>query len=87
MVQTGMLKFRHIVVHPTQDLPVVLVCDLGIVHIPAGELLSQDLVEDIVLVVGDGFVDASLGISLGGNHSPFPVLGENVHSPAPAQGK
>ena len=59
MVHTGQFKFRHIPLHPGDDLPVVFVGDLRIVHIPAGKLFGQDLVKYVVLIQGDGIVDAA----------------------------
>ena len=54
---------------------------------PVGQLFCKDLVEHIVLVEGDGIVDAALGIGLRGDHRAFPILGKYLHSMLPAEGE
>ena len=44
MIQAGNLKFRHVAIHPADDLIVIFRSDLRIVHIPAGKFLCQDFV-------------------------------------------
>lgn len=72
MVHAGNFKFRHIPVHAGYDLVIVVFADFGIVHIPAGKLLRENFVKDIVLIQGDCFVDSTLGVGLRRNHCPFP---------------
>ena len=76
MVDAGQLKFRHVPIHPRDDLVVIVVGDLRIVHIPAGKLLCQNLVKNIVLVAGDGLVNPALLIGAGGNDGAVPMFGQ-----------
>ena len=76
MVYPGGLKFRHIPIHPAYNLVVILVGDFRIIHIPAGKLLGENFVEDVVLIAGDGFVNAALLVSWGRNHRAVPDFGQ-----------
>ena len=67
-----MLEFRHVLIHPAYDLIVVFVRDLCIVHVPAGQFLRQDLIENIVFVIGNGFVDTAFAKSAGRDYFPVP---------------
>ena len=76
MVYAGGFKFRHIFVHALHNLVVVLSVDLGVIHIPPGKLLGENFIKDVVLVVGDGFVDAALGVGTGGDDGSVPDLAQ-----------
>ena len=59
MIHAGQLEFRHIPVHAGDDFIVIFFGDFGVIHIPSGKFFCQDLLEDIVFIIGDGFVDAA----------------------------
>ena len=85
MIHSGSLKFPHIAIHSAYDLIVVFLVDLRILHIPAGKFLGQNLVEDIVFVECDGFMNAAVAISSGRNVDIVPLFHKDVHAVAPAQ--
>ena len=87
MIHAGQFKLVHITVHPFYDLTVVFRGDLRIVHVPAGQLFGQDLIENVILIKGDGFVDAALGVGLGGNGGAVLMLGKGPESCIVAQAK
>ena len=76
MVNAGQLKFRHVPIHPCDDLIVIVVGDLRIVHVPAGKFLRQYFVKNVVLIAGDGLVNPALLIGAGGNDGSVPMLGQ-----------
>ena len=85
MVNTGGLELPHVAVHPAYDLIVVFFIDLRILHVPSGQLLGKDLVEDIVLIECDGFVNAAVAVGFGRNIGIIPFLHKDVHAVIPAQ--
>ena len=85
MIDTGCLEFAHIAIHPADDLIVVIGIDLRIFHIPPGQLFGQDLIEYIVFIKGDGFMDAAFHIGSGRDGDTIPILGQYIHLVIPAQ--
>ena len=79
MIPTGGLELTHILIHPADDLIVIFFCNLGVGHIPAGQFLGQNLIEYIVFVIGDGFMDATLHIGFGGDGDAVPILSQYIH--------
>ena len=53
----------------------------------AGKFFRQNLIENIVLVVGNGLVDAAFGIGFGRNIDTVPLFHQNVHFVFTAKGK
>ena len=43
------------------ELVIVTLVDGSVVHVPAGQILGQDVKKDVVFIFDDGFMDASLG--------------------------
>ena len=57
--------------------------DGGIVHVPAGQVLGQDVEKDVVLILHDGLVDAALDEGAGGDGLAPIGLGQDGHALLP----
>ena len=80
MVGAVELEFLHIGVHPLVQLLHIALINGHVVHVPAGQLLSQDAEEDGVLVICNGIVDAAVDVGGAGHtHRPQPE-GQGVQS-------
>ena len=87
VVGAVLFKFAQILVHAAHDLIIVLLGDGGIVHVPQGQLLGQDLEKRVVLIGHDGLVDAALGKGPGGDDLPMVQLRQPRHAMAQAVGE
>ena len=54
-------------------------CPVGVIHVPAGQVLGQNIKKDVVFIFNDGLVDASLHKGPGGNNLPLVQLGQIRH--------
>ena len=76
MIHTGHLKFPHVIFHSADDLIVIFIGDFRICHIPAGQFLRQNLIEDRVFVQADRLVDTAFGVGSGGDGNAVPIFRE-----------
>ena len=69
-----LIEFREIGVDPRHECVVILPGQGLTVQIPQGQLLRQQLVEDRILILLDGLVDAAVGKGAGGDKTaPVPL--------------
>lgn len=66
-VSAVLIEFREIGVDPRHERLVIFSGQGLTVQIPQGQLLRQQLVEDGVLILLDGLVDAAVGKGAGGD--------------------
>jgi hypothetical protein len=85
MIQSAGSELAHIAIHSADDFIIVLLVDLGILHIPPGEFLGQNFVKYIILIVGDGIVDSAVAVCLGRDIFSVPFFHKNFHTVLPAQ--
>ena len=69
-VSAVLIEFREIGVDPRHECVVILPGQGLTVQIPQGQLLRQQLVEDRILILLDGLVDATVGKGAGGIRLP-----------------
>jgi len=81
------LKLGDVIVHTRDERLVIVVGDGLIVHVAPGQLLGQDLVEDGVLIIHDGLVDAPVGEGARRYVRTLIPLDERVHAVAAAKGE
>ena len=81
------LKFGDVVVHAGDQLVVVFLGHGLIVQIAPRELLGEDLVENGVLIVHDGLMDAALGKSTRGDVLTLPFFHKRLHALLTAERK
>lgn len=67
VVRPILLKLVDIRLNPVGELGVVALVNGGVVHIPAGQILGQDIKKDVVLILHNGLMDAPLHEGAGGD--------------------
>ena len=85
VVDAVFFKFVEVFFHSLGQLVGVVLADLLVAHVAAGQLLSQNIIEHRVLIVRDGLVDAALLKGAGRVDVPFPELAQRVHAVLRAQ--